>query len=1048
MPTISAPARHPSLRQVALCLCFALSGLAALVYQTAWTREFALVFGTSELAVATVLAAYMAGLALGARLIEGLLPRIGAPVRVYVGLEAGIAVAAVLLVPLCLKLADAGLIRLFGHQSELPPASSGTHLLYYLLSAFVTLLIPTTLMGATLPILVRDSVHSEREIGTRIGALYACNTAGAVCGALLTALVLLPQLGLRATQWSAGAVNLLVCVIALLLIPEERRVHGTQADAQVPMPGVGRAFWVLPLMSLSGAVAFIHEVLWTRLLQRSVGSSVMAFGVMVASFLLGIALGGAIGSRLARTRAGATRWWILAQALIAVAAAGAWYALLAWARADGPFWDRAAFGAAILMPLTFAVGLTYPLAVRVLALDAADAPRASARVYAWNTCGAILGALLGGFVLIPVLRYEGTLALVAILSLALAVGGMVLLARSSWRWWAAPAMLAIGAALLFRPAPPEALLHLSPVRRISGPLLYYGVGRSADVVVISELQSLALLSNGLPEAAIPRAGEVTPISVESWMSAVAVLARPDIRNMLIVGFGGGNAVAAVPPSVASIDVIELEPEVLRANRAIATLRSRDPLADSRLNLILNDARGALALTDQRYDAIISQPSHPWTAGASHLYTREFLAQAHAHLRAGGVFVQWMGAEFLDPDLLRSMLATLHAAFPQVRLYRATPTALLLLASDLPLDTERHLDRIRAVLDGATLHYARLGLAAPENLVAALALDTTGITQLAGDAPLITDDDNRLAMAGVQERRLGLSGPQLSRLLAPYDPLTQATSFIHADIGAQLAFDYIGRSVMSSAHSDPEVEDRLQRLIQVLPDSDQREYLRFDTAMRAEHPDEAARVLREGLKRWPMSQLLNYALVQAHVDEFAANHPSAEALAAVGRLSGDAALVLRGVRFAATQDWQAVAQLDRALADVSITAPWGLEAAQLRVEWRARVANPELRQRYGDEALAIVDEALPQQPTVVWYALRAMSAAGTNRPEVGLESIASFTRVAEDNLPQMGAGERRVVLERALALTPMLEQLASDGHLDPQRIGRVREALQELTRQLQ
>jgi spermidine synthase len=1047
MPTISPPARHASLRQAALYTCFALSGLAALAYQTAWTREFALVFGTSELAVATVLAAYMAGLALGARLIEGLLPRIGAPVRFYAGLEAGIALAAVVLVPLCLRLADAGLTSLFGHQGELPAAASGAHLLYYLLSAFATLLIPTTLMGATLPILVRDSVHSEREIGSRIGALYACNTAGAVGGALLTALVLLPQLGLRATQWSAGAVNLLVCAIALLLIPEERSMRGTQGASQAPTPGAGAAFWVLPLMSLSGAVAFVHEVLWARLLQRSVGSSVMAFGVMVASFLLGIALGGAIGSRLARTRAGATRWWILAQALIAVAAAGAWYALLAWARADGPFWDRAALSAVLLMPLTFAIGLTYPLAVRVLAADAADAARASARVYAWNTCGAILGALLGGFVLIPLLRYEGTLALVAISSLVLALGGMVLLARSSWRWWAAPAILAIGAALLYRPAPPEALLHLSPVRRLTGPLLYYGVGRSADVVVISELQSLALLSNGLPEAAISRAGEVTPISVESWMSAVAVLARPDIRSLLIVGFGGGNAVAAVPPSVANIDVIELEPEVLRANRAIATLRNRDPLADSRLNLILNDARSALALSDRRYDAIVSQPSHPWTAGASHLYTREFLEQAHAHLRSGGVFVQWMGAEFLDPKLLRSMLATLHAVFPQVRLYRVTPTALLLLASDLPLDTEQHPDRIRAVLDSATLHYARLGLAAPENLVAALALDTAGVAQLAAGAPLITDDDNRLAMAGVQERRLGLSGPQLSRLLAPYDPLTQAASFIHTDIGAQLAFDYIGRSVLSSAQADPEVAQRLQRLIEALPDSDQREYLRYDTAIRAEHPDEAARVLRAGLQRWPTSQLLNYALVQSHVDEFAAGHPSAEALAALGRLTGDAALVLRGVRLAATQDWQAVAQLDAALAEVRIAAPWGLEAAQLRVEWRARVANPELRQRYGDEALAIIDEALPQQPTVVWYALRAMSAVGTNRPEVGLESIASFTRVAEENLPQMGSGERRVVLERALALAPMLEQLGSGGHLDPERFGRVRDALEELTRRL-
>jgi SAM-dependent methyltransferase len=605
----------------------------------------------------------------------------------------------------------------------------------------------------------------------------------------------------------------------------------------------------------------------------------------------------------------------------------------------------------------------------------------------------------------------------------------------------------LAAALLFRPAAPDALLHLSPVRRVSGPLLYYGVGRSADVVVIGELHSLALMSNGLPEAAIPLAGDATPITVESWMSALAVLARPDIRNVLIIGFGGGNAVSAVPPSVSAIDVIELEPEVLRANRAIAGLRNHDPLTDSRLNLVLNDARGALALTNKRYDAIISQPSHPWTAGASHLYTREFLAQAHQHLQPGGVFVQWMGAEFLDPDLLRSMLATLHAVFPQVRLYRATPTALLLLASDLPLDTERHLERVRAVLDGATLHYARLGLAAPENLVAALALDTAGVAQLADGAALISDDDNRLAMAGVQERGLGLSAMQLSRLLAPFDPLTHAQSFIYTELGSQLSFDYIWRSVMISTHADPEVELRLKQLIEALPDSDQRQYLRFESAMRDEHPDQAAALLIDGLQRWPASQPLNYAIVQRHLDELAANQPSAQVLSAIGRLNGDAALVLRGVRLAAGQDWQALTQLDGALADVPLTAPWGMEAAQLRVEWRARVANPELRQRYGDEALAIIDQALPQQPTVVWYALRAMSALGTNRPEVELESIASFTRVANENLPQLSTDERQVIQARALALEPMLEPLLADSRLDAVRVRRVRDALQELLARL-
>lgn len=1043
---ISSP-KFARLRASVLYACFALSGVAGLIYQTAWTREFALVFGTSDLAVAVVLAAYMAGLALGARLIEGLLPRMGSPVRAYAGLEAGIAIAALLVVPWCLRAAEAGLVWLFGHQPDLPGATAGAQSVYELIAAFLTLMLPTTLMGATLPILVRDRVHTEQQIGARTGALYACNTAGAVCGALLTALVLLPKLGLRGTQWSAGGLNALVSLLALLLIRGERTATGSQAAAVASLDA-GRLRWILPLMALSGAVSFIHEVLWTRLLQRSVGSSVLAFGVMVASFLLGIALGGAVGSRLARTRGGALRWWILAQSIIGIGAVGAWYALLSWARASGPFWDRVALSAAELLPLTFAVGLTYPLAVRVLANGAADAARASARVYAWNTTGAIAGALLGGFLLIPALRYEGTLALVVSASFLLALAGM-LAAGIRWRWCAAPAILVFAIALLFRPAVPDSFLHLSPVRSVSGPLLYYGVGRSADVVVISEQYSLGLLSNGLPEAAIARAGEATPASVESWMSALAVIARPDIRDMLVVGFGGGNAVTAVPPSVASIDVIELEPEVLRANRSIETLRSGAPLLDPRVHLILNDARSALALSERQYDAIVSQPSHPWTAGASHLYTREFLQQAHAHLRRGGVLAQWMGAEFVDAQLLRSMLATLHAVFKEVRLYRVSPTALLLLASDLPLDTERHPDRIRAVLDGARLHYARLGLALPENLVATLALDTTGVQQLAGDAPLISDDDNRLATAGLQERGGGLNGEQLARLLAPYDPLTHPESFVHTEteLATQLSFDFIGSGLMASAQSDAADAARLKGLIEAMPEGEARDYLRFEQAMRAGQPEQGALILSDGLQRWPTSALLGYAQVEPQLGELVSGRPSAQALAAAARVSGEGALVVRGVRMAGLQDWQGLAQLDRSLADVALTAPWGMQAAQLRVEWRARVANPELRQRYGDEALAIIDQVLPQQPTSIWYALRALSAVGTGRADIELESIASFTHAAERSLPQLDAAERVALLERAGSLAQLLDTLGDDKELEQVRLATVREGLNALQARL-
>src|SRR5690606_15945793 len=185
---------------------------------------------------------------------------------------------------------------------------------------------------------------------------------------------------------------------------------------------------------------------------------------------------------------------------------------------------------------------------------------------------------------------------------------------------------------------------------------------------------------------------------------------------------GGRVVEDVPPSVERVDVIEIEPLVLEANRAVRDLRLRDPFADPRVHLVTNDARGALRLTDRGYDAIVSQPSHPWTAGASHLYTREFMQLAADHLTPGGVFVQWMNVSFLDEGLLRSLTATLLDVFGEVRIYRPDPTTLVFLASDAPIDPETPLVGNGFPLNRAPLHYARYGINCAEDLVAALVAD--------------------------------------------------------------------------------------------------------------------------------------------------------------------------------------------------------------------------------------------------------------------------------------------------------------------------------------
>ena len=416
---VAVQARPPSswLVFAGVVACFFLSGLAALLYQTAWLRQFSLVFGTSELAVATVLAAYMGGLAAGSAVAGRFAGRVTRPVLVYGLLEAGIAVSA-LAVPLLLMAARTLYTSMLGDQPAPPDAATIGQPIFYLLVAFVVLAIPTGFMGATLPLLTRYAVRTDREVGPRVALLYAVNTAGAVCGTVVAAFVLLPALGLNGTVWVGVAVNVLVFVIAAGLARGRRDTTGGEAalGAAAP-PGFYSACvrplfqgsaalrerlltvfgsqpaWMLPLMLVSGANAFLYEVLWTRMLTHVIGGSIYAFATMLAAFLTGIALGGGLAGMVAARRERAAGAFALAIGVLSVG-------VYAWM---GPLipsslttFTLALFAVAVMLPATIFIGATLPLSIRVLARDETEATASTARIYAWNTLGAIFGATLAG----------------------------------------------------------------------------------------------------------------------------------------------------------------------------------------------------------------------------------------------------------------------------------------------------------------------------------------------------------------------------------------------------------------------------------------------------------------------------------------------------------------------------------------------------------------------------------------------------------------------------------------------------------------------------
>jgi spermidine synthase len=1008
-----------------LVACFLLSGVAALIYQTAWTRQFALVFGTSELAVATVLAAYMGGLALGAWIAERWLHRVRRPVLVYAGLELGIAGSALLVVPALLFASDWTLRTLLGGQPAPPDSTQAAASLFYLSSAFVALSLPTVLMGATLPLLARQAVRSESHVGMRIGLLYSMNTAGAVAGAVVTAFVLLPSLGLTNTVRVAAAINVLVFVCAALMARlssarDFAPAAATERDVgDVPFALGRSAAWILPLMLLSGAVSFFHEVLWTRMLSHVLGSSIHAFAVMVGSFLAGIAIGGAAGAVIARRREWATPAFALSQLGCALAAAVAFLVLARYVPPPNKLAGTALYGTMLLLPLSLCLGTTFPLAVRILTDRPKTAARESARVYSWNTVGAIAGSLLAGFVVIPALRFEGAVQVAVVASSILGVASVWILARPPASFAVGVTIAGLAACVFFRPPVPETLLRTSPLSISShGRILYYDVGRSSSVVMFEQDGGLVLRTNGLPEAMMDLAGTPPRFSGEFWLSPLAVIARPRTDTMLVVGYGGGVVIEAIPPSVRSVDVIELEPLVIDANRATRAYRKRDPLADPRVRIISNDARGALNLTNRKYDAIVSQPSHPWTAGASHLYTLEFLQQARAHLHDGGVFVQWMNGTFVDEDLLRSLAATLLAAFDHVQLHRPDPNTLVFLASSEPVSVEPALATGASPIAYSPLHYARLGIYSVEDLVASLAADEEGVRALAAGAALVSDDRNRMATSSVYDFGRGLTPTGMGQVLAPYDPLRRPNSWVYGPFRERVSFDYIARRLSQFVAIDGSVADRLDAMAKILGATEAGYAVRVTALSVRGNPEASRQTVRESLELFPQSQVLRYLYVRPDIGPLVGDSASPDISAAAQKLSNPAAAVLQAAKFSTQRDWGSVAALDATLAQAKWTDPWKYDAVEARADWRGRVVTASERTRIGDECIALLDEAIAMQPTATFYGLRARCARAAGRKDVLVESLWYLGRTTFNRSLNSGAPERekaREDLQQMLAL---------------------------------
>ena len=409
-----------------LLVLFFCSGACGLIYQVLWLRLLSLVFGVTVYAASTVLAAFMAGLALGSALAGRLVTRTKRPLLIF-----GVAEILVGLSALATPLALSGASAVYQRIHQINPDSLAALTAARLAVSFAVLLVPTVLMGLTLPVLSASSLVRGASFGARLSALYAVNTAGAVSGALLAGFYLIGAIGIKRSFLLGAALNVLVGVAALALHRRVESPSGGAADAPSPMPteigstgiDAGSHTTIGAVVAVSGFAALALEILWFRMLLQYLAATNYAFTTMLATVLAGIALGGAVASRVLRRRRDWLAWLTVTQLLTGLAVLASAIFLgrsyrAGWLTAGD--WEASA---AAILPVATLMGLSLPIALRVAA---APAPGDTAgvvaqrvgRLYSLNVFGAIAGALLGGFVVLPLLGAQrGLIAMAAVYGL-------------------------------------------------------------------------------------------------------------------------------------------------------------------------------------------------------------------------------------------------------------------------------------------------------------------------------------------------------------------------------------------------------------------------------------------------------------------------------------------------------------------------------------------------------------------------------------------------------------------------------------------------------
>jgi len=648
------------------------SGTAAMIYQVVWIRLSTLSMGATSLSLSIVIGAFFLGLGLGSFLSRYFNHQKRAILSTYAILEVTIAFSGLALLPILLNLD-----YLIANVDIFTEISILKFMVITLL-----LLIPTTAMGATLPLISTLLIQETKTMGKRYAQVYSLNTFGAVLGALLCGFVLVPSIGLDGAIYSAVLINIIIAFMAITASQKGLFSNRTQKLAPpVKAPLNAQKIKALGVLFITGFVSIATEIGWSKFLIIFTGSTIYGFSILIAILLFAMAGGSWVIRKQLDAIKQPSLWlgyalWLLAVLLVAT------YSGLSFIPPLQEYLTHSDFSLAnqnvikyitifvLISPPSFLFGVIFPLALLLYTQTPDRVQTDSSTAFGINTIAGILGAIVAGFWIIPqfgtatlLMSMAAIVAMVAllfILSLSLKKHRLIALIASILTL----SFIVIAPPLSYKPLLMASFNSVNKTNLTEESLSYIKEGKTGVIGIIQhDNQFSRLINNGLSEASVDTFNDKHVDLTATLLAVIPYLLHTDPENSFLIGFGGGvTAHALTKTPLQSIKVVELEPAVIEAMKSVYP-QGIPALLDDRVVLEIQDARHQLLATKERYDMIISQPSHPWLSGASNLFTKEFFELTYNRLTPDGVYSQWVNLFKMDSTTLKAVIKAFNDVYP-------------------------------------------------------------------------------------------------------------------------------------------------------------------------------------------------------------------------------------------------------------------------------------------------------------------------------------------------------------------------------------------------